>query len=121
MIVREARAMDVVGFVKVHLPARYEGVAVEEDGKVIALGLIIIGERKRPWVSLDMLPEMREKKATLHRVGKRLVDAGVKAFGEVFVMRDPEEPGAKEWLERLGFVDTGEIYRGDAVMRAGGN
>lgn len=119
MMIRPARAMDVVKFTKYRLPERYAGVVCEEDGEVIAMGLIIYGALKRPWVALDITPKMREKKATLHRVGKTLVEAGVKAFGCVYVMRDPDEPGAKAWLERLGFKDTGEIYRGEAVMRAG--
>lgn len=119
MILRPARATDIVKFTKYHLPTRYSGIVCEEDGEVIGMGAIIIGDKKRPWVVLDMLPEMRNKKVTLHRVGRDIVRAGVKAFGKVYVMRDQREPTSKGWLERLGFRETGEIYRGEIVMEAG--
>ena len=119
MILRPCRAIDMVHFTKWHLPERYAGIVCEEDGELIGLGAIIIGDKKRPWVVLDVTPRMREKKVTLLRVGRLLVELGVGQFGKVYVMRDQREPRSKEWLERLGFRETGEVYRGEIVMEAG--
>lgn len=118
-MLRPARARDVVKFTRYYLPARYVGIVCEEDGEVIGMGAIIIGDKDRPWVVLDVTPRMREKKVTLHRVGRLIVDAGVKAFGKVYVMQDRREPTSKAWLERLGFRETGEVHRGEIVMEAG--
>lgn len=119
-MLRPCRAIDMVFFTQFALPISYAGIVCEEEDKLIGLGAIIIGERKRPWVVLDMKPEMRHKRLTLHRIGRLLVKLGIEKFGKVYVMRDVREPRSKEWLERLGFKETGEVYRGEIVMEAGG-
>lgn len=116
---RPARALDVVHFTKFYCPERFAGIVVEEDGMRIAAGIVLPLEGKA-WLAMDITPRMREKKIALHRIGLKLVGAAVEAFGELYVMRDPREKGAKDWLERLGFRETGDLRRGEVVMRAGG-
>lgn len=120
MILRPARAMDMVKFTKYVLPRHFSGIVCEEDGEVIGLGAIIVGDLGRPWVVLDMTERMRHKKVTLHRVGRQIVKAGLQVFDAVYVLQSQTEPTAKRWLERLGFKETGELHRGEIVMRATG-
>lgn len=116
---REAKAHDMVQFTKFKLPEHWAGWVYEEQGEVIGMGALVHNSN-RPWLVLDITERARHRKVTMHRIARMVVKVGLAVFGEVFVMRDQDEPGSEKWLGRLGFVDTGETHRGEIVMRAGG-
>ncbi len=113
---RPARASDVVKFTRYLVPEHFVGIVCEEGGEVIGLGAIIWGDLGRPWVVLDVTPQMREKKLTLHRVGQWIVRAGSQVCGDLYVMQGEDETAGR-WLHRLGFRPTGETHRGKAVLK----
>lgn len=85
------------------------------DGKIIAIGGFAWIHNK--WfVFLDLMPESRKYKVLLHKTVidflKKAKDKGIKY---VYADVDPDEPGARRWLKRLGFqpvdMEDGRFYK----------
>lgn len=113
--VREARASDVVKVTRLALP-QFAGIVVEEDGETIGTGLVLM-IKGRPMVTFDMTERLRQMPMVIGRFGFALVNAGMKAFGELYVMQDQEEEGSARWLRRLGFQPTEELLAGEKVWK----
>ena len=113
---REMRPTDVVKFSRFCVPKFY-GVVFVEDGKDIGAGAIIWGDGDRPFLCLEITERLRTQRVLMHRTAKNLIAATVKACGEVFTIEDKDESTSPKWLERLGFVPTGESIKGERVLR----
>jgi hypothetical protein len=114
---RPARAVDIVKFARFAVPLQYVGVAAEQDGKVIGVGVIMWGAGDRAWVTLDTTPELRKMPGLLHRVGLALVNAGSQACDELYSLHAGKEPTSERWLTRLGFRDTGELLGKERIFK----
>ncbi len=113
---REARAIDVVKVTRYALP-RFVGVVAEEDGEMIGIGLVLFVKGRRPFVTFDKTARLRQMPRLMARIGFKLVKAAVQACGEVYVMRNSQEPGSDRWLDRLGFQPTDERIAGETVWK----
>lgn len=112
---RQARASDVVRVTKFALPPA-AGLVAEENGETIGTGLILV-VNGRAIVTFDMAERMRHYPRLFVRIGFMLVEAGIQAFGELFVVQDSREPGSMKWLKRLGFTPTDETMSGEQVWK----
>lgn len=113
---REARAKDIIKFTRFAVPRQYVGYVAEEDGEAVGLAVIMYGALDRFWLTLDTTEKLRQKPFLLHRVAKNLVKLGVSA-GDLYAVQDHKEPTSEQWLTRLGFRDTGEVFEGERVFR----
>lgn len=114
---REARPQDVVKFTKVFCPPKFYGLAVEEDGELIGLGVIVWGRERRAWLSMEWSPALLKHPFFVHRVTKMLMRAAGQAGETLYTIESKEPKGAAKWLARLGFTDTGEAWQGERVLR----
>lgn len=116
--IREMRPTDVVKYSRFCVPKFY-GVVFVEDGEKIGAGAIIWGDGNRPFLCLEITERLRKMPVLMTKTAKRLIAATIQACGEVFTIEDKDEATSPRWLERLGFVPTGEDIKGERVLRHG--
>jgi hypothetical protein len=98
-------------------PEIWFGLAYEEDGEIVGMGIVHHVVRRLPdgtfrseaWGSLDAkkpLPAL-----LMHRTAKRTL-AALRVAGEpvLYVGCDRKLPKAEKWLRRLGFSIDPELY-----------
>lgn len=115
---RQMRARDMVRYSRYVVP-RFAGVVAELDGKEIGAAAIVIGDKGRPFLSMEMTDALRRFPKFMHRTAKQLTDAGVSQLGALYAIESQKEPGAGKWLHRLGFVPTDELIGGERVFAHG--
>lgn len=104
MRVREATEGDFWRFYRQDPPARWFGeVAEREDGLLVGFGAVFWDAEGRAWASFER--RARVPTVTVHRAVRRVL-AGLRARGvdEVSTICNENIPGARLWLERLGFA-----------------
>lgn len=112
---REARPTDVVKYARFASPRFFYGLIAEKDGERIGAGIIVWGDKNRPFLCLDISPELRKHKMVMHRIGSGLAKAGAKACKKLYTIQDKDEPTASRWLAQLGFIQTDEQINGEWV------
>lgn len=87
-----------------------EGLAADLDGKLIGIGGFA-HYQGRVWAFLNLTPEARPFKVTLHRAALDLMKrARARGFFNVYAQTDGSEPTADRWLKRLGFAPQPPAY-----------
>jgi hypothetical protein len=112
------RARDMVKHSRFILP-RFAGVVAELDGQEIGAAAIVIGDKGRAFLSLEITDRLRRFPKFMHRTARQLTEAGVSQLGELYAIESAKEPGAGRWLQRLGFVPTDEMIGGERVYAHG--
>jgi len=117
LTVREARPTDVHKFCRIVAPLWFVGVVAEKDRDVIGAGWVIWGDENRAWLCFEGGSEIKAHKALIARWSWRLVQAARAACDEIYTIEDPSELKGSRWLHWLGFRDTGEVRRGNKVLK----
>ncbi len=102
--VRVARPADAEAFYGKAVPWPWSGLAIERDGKVVALGGVAWRD-DGTWAFLDCPRELMPHPFRAHKLALRVL-AAVFAGGEteILVRPTPGVPTAKRWLSALGFA-----------------
>jgi hypothetical protein len=97
-----ATAVDFLNFFHREPPAIWTGLVAEEDGVIVAAGIVQWDDYGRAWGSYSARQKLSA--ITMHRAARRML-AALEAVGEpvLYVGADEHIPGAAEWLRRLGF------------------
>jgi hypothetical protein len=117
LLVREGKGKDFRAYVnggdfpKDWCADEPEGLAVFDDGRLIAIAMVTIDDLGRTWIWFHQ--KVRLSGMVLHRHAKELVDTLVKNGRKVHVFVDPNEPGAEKWVRRLGFKPAGTTTHPD--------
>lgn len=73
------------------------------DGKPIAIGGLSY-QRGRVVAFCNLSDDMRKRPVALHKAARAVMRAALDSGHRyIFAERDPDEPTAARWLERLGF------------------
>lgn len=113
--VREARPSDVAKFSPFMLPVRFAGVAVEEAGEVIGIG-IIVAAKGRAYLTMGWTDALKAHPFLIHRTTLMVIGWAKKVGLALHTIEQSDEPGAPRWLAKLGFKDTGERLNGERVL-----
>lgn len=116
MIIRPARARDILRFSRFTIP-QFVGWVGEEDGKFLGASVVVWRTPEMPILCLEITPELRRRRMLLHRFARQFIDTVAKQLEVLYTMESPEEPTANRWLKRLGFEDTGERLNGERLYR----
>lgn len=114
---RRMRAADMVKQSKFTLPRFFGVVVVSDDGREIGSGSVVWGIKGRPYLSLEITDELRQKPVFMVKAAKQLIEQAIEEAGEVFTIEDKDEPTAPRFLSFLGFVPTGENVQGERVLK----
>lgn len=109
LLVRPAKEADYLRAFGRTLPDPWFGmVAVDGLGTLLAFGTVYWDGLGRAWGGFDRLGPVSP--SVMHRTAVRVM-ADLKAVGEPFLltMCDEKIPGARRWLDRLGFVRVDEV------------
>ena len=115
MIIREARADDILRFSRYTIP-QFIGLVAEEDGRFIG-ACVVVWRDKRPILCLELTQELRRRRVFLHRCAAVFIGTVAKSLDVLYTMESPAEPTANRWLRRLGFEDTGELLNGERLFQ----
>jgi hypothetical protein len=110
------RASDVVKQSKFVLP-KFFGVVVLEGDREIGSGCVVWGVKNRPYLSLEITPELRTNPIFMVKAARQLIKEAIEEAGELFTIEDKDEPTAPRFLSFLGFEPTGEEIQGERVLK----
>lgn len=96
--------------------ARFVGWTAWAGRRVVAIGGVTVGEDRKLWGYFMAADDYRGRyRFTQHRLAVRLLRR-LGRFGlDVWATCEAGRAGAREWLDRLGFIPTGE-YRDDSEI-----
>lgn len=91
---------------------------MNEDGGVVGYGGVSV-LLKRRWAFLTIRDEqLRGKPFLLHRLIVKGLALAQGDGGAIFVLLDETKPGARAWLQRLGFRELGDDEKMDDIRLA---
>lgn len=99
------------------LPKFFGVVVVSDEGKDIGSGSVVWGIKGRPYLSLEITDELRQKPVFMVKAAKQLIAQAIEEDGELFTIEDKDEPTSPRFLSFLGFVPTGEEIQGERVLK----
>jgi hypothetical protein len=113
MRLRDATDADFWRLCRTDPPAHWFGQVVERDGVLLGLGVVFWDLDGKAWVSVAR--RGRVPTITAHRAVRKVL-ASLAEIGEreARTFCDENIPGARLWLQRLGFVE-GETINGRTV------
>jgi hypothetical protein len=107
-VLRPATDRDWLDIVGMQAPDFHIGYVAEVAGVPTALGCLIHGDNGRWWLTMKRRGEM--SRFTLWRATQRVLSVARDAKVTVHAIADARVAGSERFLERLGFVASGEFY-----------
>ena len=107
-MLRRATDEDWAEIVGMEAPAFHIGFVAEVGGVPHALGCLVPGENGRWWLTMKRRGEI--SRFTLWRATRKVLDVVCDAGVTVHAIADARVNGSGRFLERLGFVESGEVF-----------
>jgi N-acetylglutamate synthase-like GNAT family acetyltransferase len=103
-VIRPATRADIDQLIDEPLPWRVRALAMEHDGKLLAVGGFAYQPGDVIAAFLLRTPEAAKYKVTLHRAGMvAMKEAKEAGYRRVVALAEKTNPAAERWLARFGF------------------
>tara|TARA_R110002074_G_C12558458_1_gene667616 strand:- start:13966 stop:14334 length:369 start_codon:yes stop_codon:yes gene_type:complete len=118
--VRPATQRDLVSFYGEAPAQSVRAVVADLGGEIIAVGSLVYLSGSVMGLRMEIKPEMRRYKVSLHRGAKMLLDMAKRAgIPAVAAVRDAREPRSSQWMTRLGFEHVSDNQDGEVWIWRG--
>jgi N-acetylglutamate synthase-like GNAT family acetyltransferase len=113
-VIRHATLGDLISFYGEAPKETVRAIVAELDGEIIGVGSLVYQPKSVTGLKMEIKPEMRRYKFSLHKGAKMLLDmARATGMPAVAAIRDASEPRSSQWLERLGFQHAADDVSGE--------
>jgi hypothetical protein len=108
-------AEDMVKLSRYVLP-RFVGKVAEIDGKFYCACCIVWAPDGRAFLCLDASDKFARSAVFLHRHARLFIQEVAQVLDVIYTVETAAVPTAKMWLERLGFLPTGNLIQGEREL-----